>query len=295
VREGKYATRVTGWVDQIGTNLKAEATEALSTPSLTLSTMPSKSKVTRRQQQDTTAETRLLQLYARFAQLLATETARETGSSAQASAATLSEAVAGQTAEPKLTGAAAKAAAIAKLKMKGGIKKQVDSVTAFKARRGTNKRGTGGGGLGMQDAASKRRRVVTAAPAVVTAALPDRSGTEGGGSRATVFVSGLPETADRDALHEVFGQFGYIIDVREVTGKSFAFVNFRDSASADAAIERMNGAEIHGTVVAASYAREKSRGGDAGGTQSDQPAPPPVVVQPEQGVGGRAAVVYDDF
>eukprot|EP00035_Acanthoeca_spectabilis_P028033 m.468929 g.468929 ORF g.468929 m.468929 type:complete len:269 (+) comp27956_c0_seq1:142-948(+) len=268
--------------------------------------MPSK-KARGRQPTGTAAEIRLLKLYDQFAQLLVAAPREESKASGAGPAKVSAKSrpgagvprIVGKPAEPKLTGAAAKAAAIALLKKKGGIQKQVDSVAAFKARSSTKKRSAGAGASATNaHDASKRRRVVAAAPAVVTSALPDRSHMmETDSTRSTVFVGGLPETADQDTMHEVFGPFGYIDDVRLVMGKNFGFVNFRDNASAEMAIERMNGAQIHGSTISVSVARAQSKSaGDVSRTNSDAPAAVvPPVAHPGPGAGGRAAVVYDDF
>jgi hypothetical protein len=186
--------------------------------------------------------------------------------------------------QPKLTGAAAKAAAIARLKagQVGVIKKQLDTVQTYKRRRqaarGDDTRAgpgsssasatgsVGGSAVGgvaaatsadaANDESSKRRRAETSASASAflsrafvpagSAVVPLIGNSGEGGGDTTVYVGGLSPEIDQASLHEAFGVYGYIDTLRLVDGKNIAFVTYRDEAAAAVAIERMNLTDLGG-------------------------------------------------
>ena len=73
---------------------------------------------------------------------------------------------------------------------------------------------------------------------------------EGKGSnpKTTLYVGGLDETVDKSIVHAAFIPFGDILDISvpldHATGKhrGFAFVQFEESADAEAALDNLNNA-----------------------------------------------------
>ena len=85
-----------------------------------------------------------------------------------------------------------------------------------------------------------------------------------------MYVGNLPFSVNDDALRGLFEEFGAVIDAKVVsdreTGRSrgFGFVEM-DDASAQKAIEAMNGREIGGRPLAVNEARERQGGGGGRG------------------------------
>lgn len=78
-----------------------------------------------------------------------------------------------------------------------------------------------------------------------------------------LFVGSLPWGVDDQQLHDLFASYGEIISARVVTdrdtgrSRGFGFVEFADDASAQAAIEAMDGADVEGRKITVSVARPK--------------------------------------
>lgn len=70
-----------------------------------------------------------------------------------------------------------------------------------------------------------------------------------------LFVGNLPWKVSEDELRDVFGQYGEIEDLiilkDKETGKAkgFGFVTYKESADADAAIEKLNNFELDGRNI----------------------------------------------
>ncbi|ODV74896.1 uncharacterized protein CYBJADRAFT_117254, partial [Cyberlindnera jadinii NRRL Y-1542] len=69
-----------------------------------------------------------------------------------------------------------------------------------------------------------------------------------------IYVRGLTHDIDTQDLHQLFGPFGTIISCKIVTdefGRSqgYGFVNFNNGASADEAIEKLNGLLVNGSKL----------------------------------------------
>ena len=78
-----------------------------------------------------------------------------------------------------------------------------------------------------------------------------------------LFIGSLPWAVDDQKLNDLFAQFGEILSARVVTdresgrSRGFGFVDFADDASAQAAIEAMDGADVEGRNITVSVARPK--------------------------------------
>ncbi len=89
-----------------------------------------------------------------------------------------------------------------------------------------------------------------------------------------LFVGGLSWGTDDHGLHEAFAPHGEITEAKVIndrdTGRSrgFGFVTFADAASADAAIEAMNGTDLDGRSLRVNEAQQRGgprRDGGGGG------------------------------
>ena len=92
-------------------------------------------------------------------------------------------------------------------------------------------------------------------------------------SQLKVYVGNLSYDTTQDDLHELFGQYGAIAEVKLITdretgrSKGFAFVTFDDSQAVDAALE-FNGQEFQGRRLKVNMAKEdggRRSGGNGGG------------------------------
>jgi RNA recognition motif-containing protein len=78
-----------------------------------------------------------------------------------------------------------------------------------------------------------------------------------------LFVGSLPWGVDDQQLNDLFAQYGEIASARVVTdrdtgrSRGFGFVEFADDASAQAAIDAMDGADVEGRNITVSVARPK--------------------------------------
>jgi len=86
-----------------------------------------------------------------------------------------------------------------------------------------------------------------------------------------LFVGGLSWGTDDRGLISAFEQFGNIVDSKVITdretGKSrgFGFVTYDAEASAQQAIQQMNGMMLDGRTITVNEAQERPRGGGGGG------------------------------
>lgn len=86
-----------------------------------------------------------------------------------------------------------------------------------------------------------------------------------------IYVGNLSYSTMEQDLEAAFSQFGQVDRVSVVrdrdTGqpRGFAFVEMSDDQSAQTAIERMNGADLHGRTLTVNEARPRPAGGGFGG------------------------------
>ena len=97
-----------------------------------------------------------------------------------------------------------------------------------------------------------------------------------------IYVGNLPFSATNESLSEMFASFGKVDSSKIVTdrdtgrSKGFGFVEMSDASEADAAIEKLNGADFGGRSLTVNEARPMEprtggggfgggRGGDRGG------------------------------
>ena len=82
-----------------------------------------------------------------------------------------------------------------------------------------------------------------------------------------IFVGNLSFQTTQADLEAAFGQYGTVERVNMVTDRDtgqmrgFAFVEMTDRAAAEAAIARLNGAELNGRTMNVNEARPKPSGG----------------------------------
>ena len=86
-----------------------------------------------------------------------------------------------------------------------------------------------------------------------------------------LFVGGLSWGTSSEALRGAFEAFGEVADARVITeretgrSRGFGFVEFSDSADAQAAIDQMNGAQLDGRAIRVNEAQERAGGGGGRG------------------------------
>jgi RNA recognition motif-containing protein len=93
-----------------------------------------------------------------------------------------------------------------------------------------------------------------------------------------IYVGNLPFSATSESLNEMFASFGNVDSSKIVTdrdtgrSKGFGFVEMSDSSEADAAIEKLNGADFGGRSLTVNEARpmEPRTGGFGGGRGGDR-------------------------
>ena len=93
-----------------------------------------------------------------------------------------------------------------------------------------------------------------------------------------IYVGNLPFSATNESLSEMFASFGKVDSSKIVTdrdtgrSKGFGFVEMSDSSEADAAIEKLNGADFGGRSLTVNEARpmEPRTGGFGGGRGGDR-------------------------
>ena len=83
-----------------------------------------------------------------------------------------------------------------------------------------------------------------------------------------IYVGNLPYSVGFDKLKELFAEFGEIEEATVITdkysgrSKGFGFVTFKDDASVEKAVAKMNGKEIDGREIKVNEARPRE--GDGG-------------------------------
>lgn len=86
-----------------------------------------------------------------------------------------------------------------------------------------------------------------------------------------IFVGNLSYQASQDDLYAAFSNYGAVERVSIVTDRDtgqprgFAFVEMTNATEAEAAINQLNGAELHGRAMNVNEARPKPQGGGGGG------------------------------
>jgi RNA recognition motif-containing protein len=87
-----------------------------------------------------------------------------------------------------------------------------------------------------------------------------------------LYVGNLPFSAGEDDVRTLFEQKGRsVTEVKLITDRDtgrprgFGFVEMASSEDADGAIRDLNGAEFQGRALTVNEARERERGGGAGG------------------------------
>ncbi|KAK4271926.1 hypothetical protein QN277_020546 [Acacia crassicarpa] len=89
-------------------------------------------------------------------------------------------------------------------------------------------------------------------------------------SSAKLFIGGVSYSTDDMGLREAFASYGEIIDARVImdreTGRSrgFGFITFASSEEASAAIQAMDGQDLHGRRIRVNYATDRARPGFGG-------------------------------
>jgi len=82
-----------------------------------------------------------------------------------------------------------------------------------------------------------------------------------------LFVGNLPFQATNADLEDLFSQVGAVASVNLITDKftgrsrGFGFVEMADAQAAQQAIERFNGAELHGRALTVNEAKPQQRSG----------------------------------
>ncbi len=86
-----------------------------------------------------------------------------------------------------------------------------------------------------------------------------------------IFVGNLSFQTTQDDIYAAFANYGAVERVNLVTdrdtgqSRGFAFVEMTNGGEADAAINALNGAELHGRSLNVNVARPKPAGGGGGG------------------------------
>ncbi|GAB5593823.1 hypothetical protein Unana1_08723 [Umbelopsis nana] len=126
----------------------------------------------------------------------------------------------------------------------------------------------------------------TTPPAVMQQQFQDPNNT-------TVFVGGLSSPVNEDELRLVFSPFGEITYVKIPAGKGCGFVQYVHRASAEIAIQQMNGFQINGSRIRLSWGRSQS---DKSISQMQQPTSsssssqqPPPPSRPNQSTNATSA------
>ncbi len=76
-----------------------------------------------------------------------------------------------------------------------------------------------------------------------------------------LFVGSLPWSVDDQGLQELFAPHGEVVSARVITdretgrSRGFGFVEYNDEASAQTALDAMNGAELDGRTITVDFAR----------------------------------------
>ncbi|XP_057480530.1 glycine-rich RNA-binding protein 2, mitochondrial-like [Actinidia eriantha] len=91
-------------------------------------------------------------------------------------------------------------------------------------------------------------------------------------SSSKVFIGGIAYSTDDTSLREAFDKYGEVVEARVIvdreTGRSrgFGFVTYTSGEEASAAIQALDGKELHGRLVRVNYANDRApRSGGFGG------------------------------
>ncbi|KAK2987211.1 hypothetical protein RJ640_013829 [Escallonia rubra] len=90
-------------------------------------------------------------------------------------------------------------------------------------------------------------------------------------SSSKIFVGGLSYNTDETGLRDAFAMYGEVYDARVIVdretqrSRGFGFVTFATPEDASAAIQALDGKELHGRVVRVNYANDNSRPSFGGG------------------------------
>ncbi|XP_078428618.1 polyadenylate-binding protein RBP45-like [Wolffia australiana] len=77
-------------------------------------------------------------------------------------------------------------------------------------------------------------------------------------NNTTIFVGGLDPSVTDDILRQVFGQYGELIHVKIPVGKRCGFVQYAARASAEEALNTLNGFQLGGQSIRLSWGRSPS-------------------------------------
>ena len=86
-----------------------------------------------------------------------------------------------------------------------------------------------------------------------------------------IFVGNLSFRTTQEEIHQIFANYGAVERVNLVSdrdsgqSRGFAFVEMTNSNEAEAAINALNGTELHGRNINVNVARPKPAGGGGGG------------------------------
>lgn len=86
-----------------------------------------------------------------------------------------------------------------------------------------------------------------------------------------IYVGNLPYSVTDSELQDMFAQFGEVTSARVISdretgrAKGFGFVEMRDSADANKAIEALNGTDMNGRALRVNESQPKPRMGGGGG------------------------------
>jgi len=78
-----------------------------------------------------------------------------------------------------------------------------------------------------------------------------------------IYVGNLPSGTDEAKIKDLFAQHGEVTDVRVITdmrsgrASGFGFVEMADDATADVAIEKLNGTALDGATLIVNEARPR--------------------------------------
>lgn len=92
-----------------------------------------------------------------------------------------------------------------------------------------------------------------------------------------LFVGNLPFKLSENDISDLFGQYGEVVScsmpVDRETGRKrgFAFVEMKDDAQAESAIQALNGRQIEGRALSVSISQPKQGGGGGGGPRRPRP------------------------
>ena len=76
-----------------------------------------------------------------------------------------------------------------------------------------------------------------------------------------LFVGSLPWSVDDQGLQEIFAPHGEVVSARVITdretgrSRGFGFVEFNDDATAQTALEAVNGTEVDGREIRVDFAQ----------------------------------------